>query len=582
MRRLRPQFLITACLVLLFSMHCKRDELPPGSALKQQSLKPEAYEVIDDHSRLTLYEIDIEIDLDFKTFGGTEKIRYTNTESVPLQEIYLHIYPNSDAIIADPEENNVIVENVRVNDNVVQYSNESSILEIKLSSSLKPGQKVEILLDFKGQIPRINRPTDAILSQTLKQLIDILGAGGKASGNYGIYSYGNHIFSLGLWYPIVSAHDTRGWDIAKASGIGDVSYYDVSNYLVRITGPQNAVVVTTGVKTGSTTRNGLTTTNYEAEAVRDFAIQISEDYSSLSDQVENVRVNSYFLATDSLAGRKALRYAIQALQVFEQMIGPYPYTELDVVEAPLIGGAAGVEFPGLVTISDMFYNPPQNSESEPYAQLFQDNPILKQTFEFVVAHEVAHQWWNAVVGSDSKSHPFLDEAMANYSAVLYFERTYGKEAAEQQLFLQMKLNYQLHRLMGGRDAIVDQSTKDFDNTIEYAAIVYGKGGLFFHALREVMSDKEFFELLRQYYAKYKFKIATPDNLIDLAKQVSTQEKQINYIVNRWLRGRYGDEDIGKMSVAKLLSIFVFDGMKTTPEMELFRDLMRIFERLENF
>ena len=55
--------------------------------------------------------------------------------------------------------------------------------------------------------------------------------------------------------------------------------------------------------------------------------------------------------------------------------------------------------------------------------------LMVDTREFVVVHEVAHQWWSAVVGSDSKRHAFLDEALANFSAALYFEVVHGDEAA---------------------------------------------------------------------------------------------------------------------------------------------------------
>ena len=41
--------------------------------------------------------------------------------------------------------------------------------------------------------------------------------------------------------------------------------------------------------------------------------------------------------------------------------------------------------------------------------------------EFVVAHEVAHQWWNVVVGNDSINNAWVDEALTNYYALIYYE-----------------------------------------------------------------------------------------------------------------------------------------------------------------
>ena len=123
--------------------------------------------------------------------------------------------------------------------------------------------------------------------------------------------------------------------------------------------------------------------------------------------------------------------------------------------------------------------------------LLSNNPVFNQLLEFVVVHEVAHQWWNAVVGSNSKKHPYIDEAMANYSAILYFEHFHGRKAAEQQMAMQMKVNYQIHRLMGGEDKPVLLPASSFNGPLEYSAIVYGKGALYFDQLRTLMGPEAF-------------------------------------------------------------------------------------------
>jgi aminopeptidase N len=50
--------------------------------------------------------------------------------------------------------------------------------------------------------------------------------------------------------------------------------------------------------------------------------------------------------------------------------------------------------------------------------------------EFLVAHEVAHQWWYGLVGNNHHQHAFLDEGLAEYASFLYFEREHGTAAAE--------------------------------------------------------------------------------------------------------------------------------------------------------
>src|SRR3712207_7269629 len=62
--------------------------------------------------------------------------------------------------------------------------------------------------------------------------------------------------------------------------------------------------------------------------------------------------------------------------------------------------------------------------------------------------------------SNPHRHAFLDEGLAEYSAVLYFERQHGVEAAEGQLDAGLGLRYAT-MLLTGEDQIVDQPTADF-------------------------------------------------------------------------------------------------------------------------
>jgi len=196
----------------------------------------------------------------------------------------------------------------------------------------------------------------------------------------------------------------------------------------------------------------------------------------------------------------------------------------------------------------MLYADDQQKEEEEEGsieQLLAKSPVFEQMLEFVVAHEVAHQWWNAVVGSNSKKHPSIDEAMANYSAVLYFEHFHGRKAAEQQMAMQMKLNYQMHRMMGGQDKPVLLPASSFQGALEYAAIVYGKGALFYDQLRTLMGDPAFFSAWKSYYDSYWFRIAGPDSFKVIAEKKAPQKsKAINALYQRWMNEMHGDEDIG--------------------------------------
>ena len=197
-------------------------------------------------------------------------------------------------------------------------------------------------------------------------------------------------------------------------------------------------------------------------------------------------------------GRQALQVATDAVEVFNTRFGRYPYTELDVAETSftVLGAPGGMEFPGIVFISSEFYQP---------------DSIFASELDVVVAHEVAHQWWYGVVGNNQVDEPWLDEAFATYSSIIYFEDKGDVGAAETVFLSQAILRYQLAQMLGG-DAPLQSSLLDYGgDLITYQSIVYGKGALFLARLREILGDQDFFALLGQHYQAHKYDLLALDD-----------------------------------------------------------------------
>jgi aminopeptidase N len=66
----------------------------------------------------------------------------------------------------------------------------------------------------------------------------------------------------------------------------------------------------------------------------------------------------------------------------------------------------------------------------------------------------------------------------------------------------------------------------------YGAVVYGKGPLFFHELRQEVGDEAFDQILRAYFEKHRYGIAYPEDLIEIAERISGQELDALYA--RWI------------------------------------------------
>jgi aminopeptidase N len=321
---------------------------------------------------------------------------------------------------------------------------------------------------------------------------------------------------------------------------------------------------------------------FRAHNVRDFAVLMSEDYVVKSKPftvgAKSVTVESYTTKANAAKADKAIDIAGRSLQIFARRFGPYPYSSFKVVEGPIKGGAGGMEYSGMTAIASMLYGD-WGKQIEALAgsmglggmdKLFADEAdgategradagaaggfvqgmlgeqkqMLDSIFETTIAHEVAHQWWAIGVGSDSVRAPFVDESLTNYCAMLYFEDRYGKEKAQQMMDVHLRTTYSMGRMLGSADVPVALKTSAYGNNLQYGAIVYGKGALYYDALRALVGDEVFFAALRRYYLEYSNKLAGQRTLLDMMKQAApAKAPQIEALFARWIEGTNGDADI---------------------------------------
>ncbi|MGA7091690.1 MAG: M1 family aminopeptidase [Candidatus Acidiferrales bacterium] len=100
-----------------------------------------------------------------------------------------------------------------------------------------------------------------------------------------------------------------------------------------------------------------------------------------------------------------------SIRFFEKLNGPFPFTHLDVSQIP---GSFGQGWPGLVYLSTYAFLPPEAQEEAGLSQRAQRT--ARELFPF---HEVAHQWWGNLTTAGSYRDGWMQEAMANYLALLY-------------------------------------------------------------------------------------------------------------------------------------------------------------------
>ncbi len=418
-------------------------------------------------------------------FSAVQRVRYTNNESVSLSEIYFRLFPNllGGALVVDT----VVVDNQNV---TPALEAENSALRVPLSGELSPGDRTDITLVYEVTVPA-----------------------GDQEG-YNIFGYSDKTAALATFYPVIAVYDQNGWHTEIPIPYGDLTYLDTSLYQVQLTVPENMVVTASGSLLDSVSNgDGTKTLSLASGPMRDFYVAMRKDYQVLSEIVDGTVVNSYFPPGLEKGGQLALRYAADALRVFNRRFGQYPFAELDIVATSTSAG--GIEYPGIVVVSERIYN--------------QEGGF----FQHATAHEVAHQWWYSLVGNDQLNEPWLDESLTNYSAIIYWEEVEGQDSAERVLNGFMWGPYNQAKQQD-RDKAVMGPVSNFTQE-EYSTFVYGKGSLFFNALRQEAGDETYFEIMNTYYTDFKYEIATASDLFKTIEQVTG--KKIEPLLESWLQGR---------------------------------------------
>jgi hypothetical protein len=429
--------------------------------------------VVPDHlAEATVYHIDVVVGPDLEKLDGREWIAYTNREAVDLDAIYLQLSGNA---TGSP----VTVTSVTVAGAPVTPVPELGgiVLRVPLQELMEPGEQTTLRVDFAVE-----------LSQDLTK-------------SHGVLGHFDEFLLLDGFYPAVLVHDDEGWNAQNLVPIGDATYLDASWYLVRFTGPSDLKLVASGseLERTSSGRNQIVT--FAAGPARDFYLAAAPDWESVQGWVEEIAVNSYGRAEDRDGTNQALQAAVRALALFDEQLGPYPYSEFDIVGTPM--RALGIEYPGMTSISLAMYDLEAEVAGLPA-------PIM---LEGTVAHEVAHQWFYNVVGNDQLDEPWLDEALAQYLTGLYYREVYGDEAEEQY---RQSWTTRWDRVEG-KETPIGRSTAEY-SAEEYSPIVYGRGPLFLVELEDLMGREGFAAFLREYIEFFTWDIATSDGFRSLAEQ----------------------------------------------------------------
>lgn len=306
------------------------------------------------------------------------------------------------------------------------------------------------------------------------------------------FGYAEGTFALGNVFPTPAVWLNGEWRTDAYTAIGDPFLSECANWLVRLTLPEGWTVAATGA--GETAvSNGMQVMTMSAKAVRDFCLVISDRFTVRQRMEGDVLLSAY--ATDAAAADAMLDAAAQALRCYAGRWGDYLYPTLTLAEVDFPFG--GMEYPRLAMIgADVI--------ASGGAEL-----------GYTVAHEIAHQWWAVLVGSDGWYQPWQDEALCEYALLDYIGATQGQTMRQSAAFDRIEASLRI-TIPG---SITPGSPLDYFASLnEYSVVVYQRGAALWLALENYMGKEALDDFLRDYQAQYRFRIATRKELTELLSQ----------------------------------------------------------------
>ena len=486
------------------------------------------------------YRIRAELDPVSTVLRGSERIVYRNRSPDTLTSVMLNLYQNIYTANARrnrvaPNTGGVTLERVAVQGTVLDsvpagrigvmqavarqaagYAVEGTLARLMLPRPLVPGDSAVLEIAWNHRVPPA--PTFRTAWE------DALGA---------------RAFVVGQWYPQVAVYDDlRGWDATPYLGDGEF-YLEYGDFDVDLTLPAGWIVGATGtlanaadvlsaqtrerlaraaavdsvvhvvtptdVASGAAlarpAAGGRLTWRFRARDVRDFAFATSDHYlwDAARANVPNGSGGRRAVAIHALyrqgapGWERAWRYGQHAIGYLSGVIQPYAYDQATIAEGPI----GGMEYPMLVFIS---------------------RPGEAEALESVIAHELGHEWFPMVIGSDEARYAWMDEGINSYDEDRahqdFFPGSHAEEATREA-----------YLVVAGHDTEVPLM-RHTDLVTPYGArtiAAYTKPAAVLVALRGVLGNATFERAMREYAAAWSYRHPQPWDFFNTFERVAGRD-----------------------------------------------------------
>jgi aminopeptidase N len=280
---------------------------------------------------------------------------------------------------------------------------------------------------------------------------------------------------------------------------------------LKVTVPRQFTAVSNGTLIEKSEKAGRTTYHYrERHPIATYLMAISvSDYNFFSDYYvsltnDTIPLSYYVWPNDLSKAKEDWKDVPKMMDFFERIFGAYPFDSYGMVEVPIHGA---MEHQTMTSFANRLITG-------------------DHTYDYIVVHELAHQWWGDMVTLADWRDIWLNEGFASYCEALYIEHTQGVSALQDYMEA-FKERYLSEVSQRGDFPI-------YDPVYLWGATVYQKGAWVLHTLRWTVGDSLFRRILREYGQTFSYSNANIQDFIHICEDVSGLDLQPFF--DQWVFG----------------------------------------------
>jgi Peptidase family M1 domain len=462
---------------------------------------------------LPRYDLAVRIDPGRHTVQVRERVTWTNPRERPAHELVFNVYPRYQIAEKDTVLLAKTVELLREHPGVAldPLGRAGEVTRVTLAAAPPAGlvraggpgraenrvlatyfqQKIDtaLVVALPNPVPRGESVTvelDYTLTLPNKQ---------------GRWGYWEDVIFLTHWLPTLAVYDDAGWQPTPFIPWHQPFFLEAGVYRARITLPADQKLACSGpVREARPLAGGWQEVETGPCPLRDFAVFCSSRYQEFTGKAGPVDVKVLARPEHAHYAQEMVKIAQEALPAYGRWFGEYPYRHFTIAEAyfPWNGNEQGA----LVMIDHRIFEMPH---------------LARGYVDYLVSHEILHQWWYGVVGTNGYAETFMDEAPATYFSHRLLNAKHGKNNAMLEWPTGLgwlpnihRENYRFYALAGSirRGDLVPavQTMDEFGSVVGLFSGAYDRGSKVIGMIEDRLGEAATFDFFRRLYRKYYFRV----------------------------------------------------------------------------